>query len=157
MSTNQLTRAEQEELIMKEIARKDLTFWCKVIMWKRELWIWDGRYRDVIVKVSNSSWSNIYLCWKWDKRHFDFTKSEWRKNSWIIEIIWHEITLEDILLRADKNKKPYFYECWEIVICPKNTYIYIPRLLWKPLSEQTSETVKALADLILTIKGDENL
>lgn len=73
---------------------------------------------------------------------------------------WHPVTLEDILIRVKKNNLFDKFLCldwkWTILLFTNWQWVaMIERLLWKPLSEQSEDTINALADLILLVKGDD--
>lgn len=155
------TRDEKIFIIMEEMADKTISFWLEILDEE------DNIYKTVSV---------VFTAW-WRKEFVD----EKRKEEYYIEfawygwdvsvnrlkdkckIIWHPLYPHHILQRAEKNnisieidrqdnwvRRFWIWYDWTVF-----EYI-IPRDLSKDLYGQSDETVKALADLILKVKGDDN-
>lgn len=171
------TREEKIKAIYNEIANKDLTFWCRVIIettWIKEWYTWIiYRYGTLIYDLSGDIeeldllWDNeCYLssgrCDINDIDFSDFKYFEWVMSVWesekkknttyLYRIIWHPVMIWDVLDFIKKNNiKKYILDsdsCFWIL----NSSEYIFKKLWENLTatieEQSDNCVDYIYDLL---------
>ena len=150
-----MTKSDKILLIQEEMADKSKTFGCLVSYDKKECYYvdsfpvesWCVSYDAPLLYIKTNMCSYTVRLNKREKKK--------------MKIIWHPVTLEDILIRA--KSKWWNMVCnnyWKILFnkswTPEADWSYreFERMLWNPLSEQSDETINSLSDLILLVKGD---
>lgn len=91
-----MTREEKIEAIYKEMANKELAFWCKVVYNEG-----DGDQAWIIVEQSTDS-DRIKIATK------HFIDDVWEDD--ITEIIWHPVMIGDVIKRIKENREISYWE-----------------------------------------------